>query len=88
MKKNKTKIDLTDRERQILSFLADGYSNEEIADFLNVSKRTVEGHRAKIMLKLNRHKISSLVKYALENALTSVDSHRTYQSQSQSKDAN
>ena len=58
---------LTPREREILQLLAEGKSNKEIASFLTISVKTAETHRANIMLKLNFHSITELVRYAVRN---------------------
>jgi len=78
MAKGKTEVKLTDRERQILAFLVDGYANKETAELLNISSRTVEAHRNRIMLKLNLHDLPSLVKYGLKTGLTNIDTHRSH----------
>lgn len=69
---------LTDRERQVLKFLVDGYTNEEVGKILGLSRRTIEAHRARIMLKLNMHDLPALVKYSIRIGLTSVNEHRSY----------
>ncbi len=62
----KTLVDkLTAREREVLEFLASGYANKEIAAALNISPRTVEIHRSRIIEKLNAPSISHLVRLAL-----------------------
>jgi DNA-binding NarL/FixJ family response regulator len=58
---------LTPREREILQLLAEGKGNKEIAEFLSISVKTAETHRANIMLKLNFHSITELVRYAVRN---------------------
>lgn len=58
---------LTPREREIVQLLAEGKSNKEIAGFLNISVKTAETHRANVMLKLNFHSITELVRYAVRN---------------------
>jgi len=58
---------LTPREREILQLLAEGKSNKEIAGFLGISVKTAETHRANIMLKLDFHSITELVRYAVRN---------------------
>lgn len=58
---------LTPREREIVQLLAEGKSNKEIASFLAISVKTAETHRANIMLKLNFHSITELVRYAVRN---------------------
>jgi DNA-binding NarL/FixJ family response regulator len=57
---------LTNREREILTLIAGGKSNKEIADMLYISVHTVERHRANLMEKLNFKKTADLVKYAIE----------------------
>lgn len=60
---------LTDREKQVLKLLAEGLSNKQIADILCVSVKTVMGHRAHIMEKLNLHSRTELVKFAIRKNL-------------------
>jgi DNA-binding NarL/FixJ family response regulator len=62
---------LTDRERQVLRLVAEGYKTKEIADYLSLSKKTVEKHRSKMMRKLNLSGISAVTAYAIENGLLS-----------------
>ena len=57
---------LTSREREVLKLIAEGKSNKEIGSLLFISFRTVERHRANIMVKLNVKKTADLVKYALQ----------------------
>ena len=58
---------LTPREREIVQLLAEGKSNKEIAGYLGISVKTAETHRANIMLKLDFHSITELVRYAVRN---------------------
>jgi DNA-binding CsgD family transcriptional regulator len=60
---------LSAREMEVVALLASGKSNRDISSLLAISRRTVETHRAKIMLKLNVHSLSDLVRYALRNQL-------------------
>ncbi len=60
---------ITQREREVLKLLAEGYLNKEIADLLNISIKTVEKHRANIMSKLNLHSAASLTAFAIEQGL-------------------
>lgn len=60
---------LTEREREVLRLIADGLSNREIADRLGISRRTVDGHRSKLMEKLDLHKASGLVRFAIREGL-------------------
>ena len=64
---------LTDREREVLKLIAEGHTNQEIADQLVISSKTVERHRANIMDKLNLHSRTELVKYAIRKGLIEVD---------------
>ena len=57
--------ELTDRERQILSLVASGNSNREIAERLGVSPKTVDNHRTNLMRKLDVHSVAELLNYAL-----------------------
>lgn len=60
---------LSRREREVLRLIAIGYTNQEIADTLLVSVKTVETHKARLMSKLNLRRRSELVRYALEEGL-------------------
>ena len=60
---------LTTREQKVLSLLASGYSNKEMASELSISVRTVETHRRNIKAKLNIHNTPDLVRYALDYGL-------------------
>ena len=65
---------LSARERQVLKLLAEGNSTKQIASNLEVSVKTVETYRRKIMQKLNLQNIAALTKYAIRVGLTSADS--------------
>jgi len=64
--------ELTPREREVLTYIAEGYTNREIAENLVISVKTVDRHRENIMQKLNLHNRVELVKYAIEKGLISV----------------
>jgi DNA-binding NarL/FixJ family response regulator len=66
------KKDLTNREQEILRLLAEGKVNRQIAQELNISVRTVEGHRARVMLKLELGSLSDLILYAVRNKIIEV----------------
>jgi two-component system response regulator NreC len=67
---NKPTLDgLTDREQEVLSLLADGATNDEIAASLVISPKTVERHRENIMHKLNLHSRAELVRYAIRKGI-------------------
>ncbi len=70
---NNSKITLTKREKEIIKKIAEEMSNQQIADDLNISLRTVETHRRNIMQKLNVKNAVSLVRYAVQNQLISLD---------------
>ena len=56
---------LTKRETEILKYIAEGYTNRQIADALFLSFRTVNTHRANLMQKLDIHETAGLVRYAI-----------------------
>ena len=60
---------LTQREREVLKLIADGLSSKEIAGQLGVSLKTIESHRANLMDKLDIHKVSGLVRFAVRAGL-------------------
>lgn len=60
---------LTPRENEVLTLLADGDSNLEIAEKLTISPKTVARHRENIMRKLNMHSRTELVKYAIRHGI-------------------
>jgi DNA-binding NarL/FixJ family response regulator len=60
---------LTQREREVLKLIAEGYKNREIADYLYISVKTVEKHRANLMKKLDLHSTSALTALAMEKGL-------------------
>jgi len=63
---------LTDREREVLTLIAEGLSSKEIAQKLGVSLKTIESHRANLMDKLDIHKVSGLVRFAIRAGLVSA----------------
>jgi len=64
---------LTSRQREILQMLAEGQNTKAIALVLNVSDKTVEYHRAKLMARLNIFDIPGLVRFALRSGLISQE---------------
>lgn len=64
---------LTSREREVLQLLAEGLSNREIAEQLNISIKTVETHRSNMMGKLGVSSKTELVKYALRKGWASLE---------------
>ncbi len=60
---------LSQREREVLKLIAEGYKNKEIAEDLCISLKTVEKHRANLMKKLDLHNAAALTVYAVEKGL-------------------
>jgi DNA-binding NarL/FixJ family response regulator len=60
---------LTPRQRETVQLLAEGKTNKEVAATLGISIKTVEAHRAHIMMKLNLHSVTELVHYAIRNEI-------------------
>ena len=60
---------VTEREKEVLEQICNGLSNQEIADVLFISKRTVEKHRASLLSKTNTKNTAQLVMHAIENKL-------------------
>jgi two-component system response regulator NreC len=63
---------LTPREREVLTLIAEGLTNREIAEALVISVKTVDRHRENIMHKLNLHTRVELVRYAIQKGLITV----------------
>lgn len=64
---------LTRREREVLKLIAEGYTNQEIADQLTLSVATVNTHRARIMAKLGLRGRTDLIKYAIQRGFITLD---------------
>ena len=64
--------DLTEREREVLRLIAEGHTNQEIADLLCISLSTVQTHRTHVMEKLKLRKRSELIDYALRQGLLNL----------------
>jgi len=60
---------LTNRETEILTLIASGYSNTKIGTVLNISSSTVTSHRSNIRRKLHVNNVAGMVRYALQNEL-------------------
>jgi len=60
---------LTTREREILTFVAQGHTSKEISGLLNISPRTVEHHRANLMEKLGINDVAGLTRYAIRQGI-------------------
>jgi two-component system response regulator NreC len=68
-KKTANDMSLSKREREVFDKLIYGYTNDEAAKALSISKRTVESHRAAIMKKLDLKSRAEMVRYALQHGL-------------------
>jgi len=66
-------VELTPRELEVLTLIADGFTNQAIADRLGLSRKTVDVHRANLMRKLDLRDVTELVKYALRQGLTTLE---------------
>jgi DNA-binding NarL/FixJ family response regulator len=64
---------LTGRQREILKLIAEGHTSKAIGQMLNISLKTVQGHRAKVMEKLVIHNRTELIKYAMHKGLIALD---------------
>jgi DNA-binding NarL/FixJ family response regulator len=65
----RARVGLTTRQRQILQMVAEGRQNKEIAATLDVSVKTVEFHRARLMTKLNARSVAELTRYAIQEGV-------------------
>lgn len=70
--KEKKIIGLTEREREILQLIAEGYTNKEVAGHFKISLKTAFAHRNNIMQKLGIHRQADLIRYALKEGITSI----------------
>ena len=64
---------LSSREREILQLVVEGKTSAEIAEILYISPKTVETYRSRLMQKLDIHDLPSLVKFAIQHGLTSLE---------------
>jgi DNA-binding NarL/FixJ family response regulator len=64
---------LTSREREVLQLIAEGYSNQRIAQELYISVKTVEAHKAHIMSKLHAQNRTDLIRYAIRKGIVGLD---------------
>jgi DNA-binding CsgD family transcriptional regulator len=67
-------LTLTGREREVLQLVSEGHTNQEIADLLQLSIKTIQTHRASVMEKLELRDVTHLVRYAVRRGL--VDPER------------
>jgi DNA-binding CsgD family transcriptional regulator len=66
-------VPISNREREVLRHLAEGNSSKQIALILNISQKTVDSHRRRMMEKLGFNSIAELVKYAIRSGLTTLE---------------
>jgi DNA-binding NarL/FixJ family response regulator len=71
---SKKGVTLSPRQCEVLKLIAEGGSTKEIAGKLDLSVKTVEGHRAELMRRLEIHDVAGLVRYAIRTGLIAVDS--------------
>lgn len=64
---------LSRREREIIKLVADGHSSAEIARLLNLSPKTVDSYRSRLMQKLHLSDLAGLVKFAIQHGLTALE---------------
>jgi DNA-binding NarL/FixJ family response regulator len=64
---------LTAREREILKLIAEGHTSREVGEILEISLKTVQGHRTRIMSKLDLHNRTELIKYAMRKDLVTLE---------------
>ena len=64
---------LTPREREVLQLVAEGHTNNAIADLLSISAKTVEKHRANLMSKLEVNDLASLIREGIKLGLILLD---------------
>ena len=67
---------LTEREQDVLRLVAEGKTAKEIARDLYLSRRTVENYKNSILKKLNLHKTSDMIKYAIEHKIVDLGNGR------------
>lgn len=60
-------VEITEREIEILTLIAEGFSSKQIGEKLFISSRTVDTHRTNLMNKLDIHNIAGLIRFALKN---------------------
>lgn len=67
---------LTPRERQVLQLIAEGSSSKRAAAILNVTKKTIDHHRQRLMQKLRLYSVAELTKFAIRSGLTPIDGEK------------
>jgi two-component system nitrate/nitrite response regulator NarL len=72
-KPSEPRVELSEREREVLVLIANGHSNKEIADRLGIGVRTTETHRERVMRKLNIHTVAGLTKFAISRGMVRLE---------------
>jgi DNA-binding NarL/FixJ family response regulator len=66
-------LEITPRQREVLTLIAEGYSTKDMARTLGISVKTVETHRAQLMERLGIHDVAGLVRYAIRTGIVKLD---------------
>jgi len=72
-RKTRQRVELSEREMEILQMISEGKSSKEVAGTLNISIKTVETHRQHIMQKIGIHNVAALTKFAIREGITSLE---------------
>jgi DNA-binding NarL/FixJ family response regulator len=64
---------LSRREREILSFVAEGKSSREIAESLTISSKTVDTYRSRLMRKINAKNVAGVIRFAIQNGIIQLE---------------
>lgn len=64
---------LTEREKEVLELICKQHSSAEIGEMMNLSARTVDGHRNNLLLKTNSKNMAGLVIFAIQNKIINLD---------------
>jgi len=64
---------LTDREREVLQMIAEGYSTKGIAEKLGLSIKTIDNHRTNMMRKLDLHNVAAITRFAMQNGMIELE---------------
>ncbi|MEA2042943.1 MAG: response regulator transcription factor [Bacteroidota bacterium] len=71
-RKTKSQVKLSEREKQVLKLICQGNSNAEIAKYLGLSQRTIDGHRSRLFDKTGAKNAPNLVLFAMKNNLIEI----------------
>lgn len=72
-KKKQTKIQLSEREKEVLKHICMGYSNQEIAEALNLSSHTIDAHRKKLLSKTGARNTASMIMLSIKDGIIELD---------------